>query len=405
MRKLVRSLRLIIPMSPLVAMFLMSPVRAEDRIVVQSPTDFWFEFVDATQFLAVTFQSDGYPSDPQLWLYDAGSGELILTNDDFLGLQSRIDVEVPAGAYRLRASTCCYEPDVWRTDRSGGFNVRYELSFNGVESVPVTTTEPDATTTTEVINETTTTVEETTTTSDAPATSSSTSTTSPAFSSSTTSSSVAVPTTEVTTSTTTEPDATTTTEPETTTSSVFVPLPPVATTTSSTSVAPPTQTTTTEVLLDSVTTTVEPDATVPDEPVDIPVDSSLPDEIEEPDSPLITDDFIGVSVEEIVAELSVDKLEALTDDEVVALIDGIASADLTDEQADAIAVALSDAPDDVKEEFESEVDVFLGQFDSYVALDSLISVGKRRVVIAVTATALVLPASASRGGGSRKGKK
>jgi hypothetical protein len=152
---------------------------------------------------------------------------------------------------------------------------------------------------------------------------------------------------------------------------------------------------------DLVTTTVQPDAT----DVDNPVDSSPPDEVTEPDSPLITDDFTDVSVEEIVAELAVDKLEALTDEEVVALIDGIAEADLTDEQADAIAVALSDAPDDVKEEFESQVDVFSGQFDSYVALDSLISVGKRRVVIAATATALVLPASASSSGGSRKGKK
>jgi hypothetical protein len=386
-------------MCPLVAMFLLSPVRAEGRIVVDHPTDFWFEFEDATQFLAQTFQSGDLPSDPQLWLYDQND-VLIVTNDDYVGLQSKIDLAIPAGSYRLRASTCCHEPDVWRDGVV--WNIRYELSFNGSQSDPVTTTEPDATTTTEVTNETTTTVEETTTTTDSPTTSSSTSTTSTSLPSDSTSSSVAVPTTvEVTTSTTTEPDATTTTEPETTTSSVLVTIPPVDTTTSSTSVAPIPETTTTDVLSDSVTTTVEPDATV----VDNPVDSSLPDEVTEPDSPLITDDFTDVSVEEIVAELSVDKLEALTDEEVVALIDGIASADLTDEQADAIAVALSDAPDDVKAEFESQVDVFSGQFDSYVALDSLISVGKRRVVIAATATALVLPASASRSGESKKGKK
>ena len=398
MRKLVRSLRLIIPMCPLVAMFFMSPVRADGRIVVDHPTDFWFSYNEPTQFLAQTYQSDTFPSDPQLWLYSA-DGVLIAENDDYMGLQSKIDVGIPAGSYRLRAGTCCGEPDVWRDGVD--WNIRYELSFNGSQSNPVTTTEADATTTTEVTNETTTTVEETTTTTDAPTTSSSTSTTSTTFPSDTTSSSVAVPTTaEVTTSTTSEPDATTT-EPETTTSSVLVTIPPVNTTTSSTSVAPIVQTTTTELISDLVTTTVQPDATA----VDNPVDSSLPDEVTEPESPLVTDDFTGVSVEEIVAELAVDKLEALTDEEVVALIDGIAEADLTDEQADAIAVALSDAPDDVKEEFESQVDVFSGQFDSYVALDSLISVGKRRVVIAATATALVLPASASSSGGSRKGKK
>jgi hypothetical protein len=385
-------------MCPLVAMFFMSPVRAEGRIVVDKPTDFWLDFGDATQFLAQTFQSGDLPSDPQLWLYDQ-NGVLIVTNDDYVGLQSKIDVAIPAGSYRLRASTCCHEPDVWRDGVV--WNIRYELSFNGSQSDPVTTTEPDATTTTEVTNETTTTVEETTTTTDSPATSSSTSTTSSTVPRSTTSSSVAVPTTVEVTTSTSEPDATTTTEPETTTSSVLVTIPPVNTTTSSTSVAPIVQTTTTELISDLVTTTVQPDAT----DVDNPVDSSPPDEVTEPDSPLITDDFTDVSVEEIVAELAVDKLEALTDEEVVALIDGIASADLTDEQADAIAVALSDAPDDVKEEFESQVDVFSGQFDSYVALDSLISVGKRRVVIAATATALVLPASASRSGESRKGKK
>jgi hypothetical protein len=398
MRKFVRSLRLIIPMCPLVAMFFMSPVRAEGRIVVDEPTDFWLEFGDATQFLAETFQSGDLPSDPQLWLYDQND-VLIVTNDDFLGLQSKIDVAIPAGSYRLRASTCCHEPDVWRDGVV--WNIRYELSFNGSQSNPVTTIEPDATTTTEVTNETTTTVEETTTTTDSPTTSSSTSTTSSTVPSSTTSSSVAVPTTVEVTTSTSEPDATTTTEPETTTSSVLVPITEVATTTSSTSVAPIVQTTTTELISDLVTTTVQPDAT----DVDNPVDSLPPDEVTEPDSPLITDDFTDVSVEEIVAELAVDKLETLTDEEVVALIDGIAEADLTDEQADAIAVALSDAPDDVKEEFESQVDVFSGQFDSYVALDSLISVGKRRVVIAATATALVLPASASSSGGSRKGKK
>ena len=391
--------RLVIPLLPLAAFFFSSSsVRAETNIIVTEPTDFWFSYNEPTQFLAQTYQSDTFPSDPQLWLYSA-DGVLIAENDDYMGLQSKIDVGIPAGSYRLRAGTCCGEPDVWRDGVD--WNIRYELSFNGSQSNPVTTTEADATTTTEVTNETTTTVEETTTTTDAPTTSSSTSTTSTTFPSDTTSSSVAVPTTaEVTTSTTSEPDATTT-EPETTTSSVLVTIPPVNTTTSSTSVAPIVQTTTTELISDLVTTTVQPDATA----VDNPVDSSLPDEVTEPESPLVTDDFTGVSVEEIVAELAVDKLEALTDEEVVALIDGIAEADLTDEQADAIAVALSDAPDDVKEEFESQVDVFSGQFDSYVALDSLISVGKRRVVIAATATALVLPASASSSGGSRKGKK
>jgi hypothetical protein len=85
----------------------------------------------------------------------------------------------------------------------------------------------------------------------------------------------------------------------------------------------------------------------------------------------------------------------LTNEEVSALIDSIDDTELTDEQAEAIAVALSDAPDDVKEEFEAQVDVFSGQFDSYVPLNSVVSVGQRRVVIAATATAVVMPAAAA----------
>ena len=42
---------------------------ADGNIVVTEPTDFWFTFAEPTQFLAQTYQSDGFESDPQLWLY------------------------------------------------------------------------------------------------------------------------------------------------------------------------------------------------------------------------------------------------------------------------------------------------------------------------------------------------
>lgn len=81
---------------------------------------------------------------------------------------------------------------------------------------------------------------------------------------------------------------------------------------------------------------------------------------------------------EALAELGPEQYEAL--------IDAIAEADLTDEQAEAVAEAMSDAPEDVKEAFQESINVFSGQFDSYVPTGSKITVGERRVVVAVAAT-------------------
>jgi hypothetical protein len=65
---------------------------------------------------------------------------------------------------------------------------------------------------------------------------------------------------------------------------------------------------------------------------------------------------------------------------------------LTPEQAQQIAEALSTAPDEVKQQFEETINVFDGQFDTYVPSGSTISVGARRAVVAVTAVTFMLPA-------------
>lgn len=124
-------------------------------------------------------------------------------------------------------------------------------------------------------------------------------------------------------------------------------------------------------------------------------------------SPADQVNFGEVTGAEIVEVLAPENLELLSDDAVKQLVENIAESDLTDEQADAIAVALSSAPDNVKEEFEDQVDIFGGQFDLYVPLGSLVNVGQRRVVVAATATVLVMPVPSSARGGdpSKKGKK
>jgi hypothetical protein len=143
---------------------------ADANPIITEITDFWFSFPETYQFLAETYQSPGFESDPQLWLYNEDTGTLIISNDDYVGLQSKIDLELPAGNYRLRAGTCCWEPDVWRV--GGNWNLQYELSFTGVpNNLPTTTTEPSTTTTEPEPTTTTTTTmapEPTTTTTEAP---------------------------------------------------------------------------------------------------------------------------------------------------------------------------------------------------------------------------------------------
>jgi hypothetical protein len=99
--------------------------------------------------------------------------------------------------------------------------------------------------------------------------------------------------------------------------------------------------------------------------------------------------------EEIVTylqELTTDDLADLTDTQTEELIASIADTELTDEQAEQIAEALSDAPAEVKQQFEETINVFSGQFDTYVPDGSTISVGARRAVVAVTAVSFLLPA-------------
>jgi len=320
--------------------------RAEDRLIVTAPTDYWFTFTEETVFVATTYQSGDLPSDPQLWLY---AGDLLLfTNDDHLGLQSHIEMTLQPGNYRLRASTCCYEPEVWRDGIV--WNIQYELYYTGIQIEPTTTT---------TIQETTTTTWEPTTTSTEPTTTSTT--TAPA----TTVPVTEVPTTVETTTTSSSTTTTTTTEAPTTTAQtvpVTTTLPPTTTTSTTTTSLAPTTTATT--------------STPPTEP---PTTTTLPPN----DSPPPPD----ASPAELVAYLdtvTAEDLATLDTQEITQLVDDIANAELTDEQAEQIALALTDAPAEVKKAFQEAVNVFGGQFDSYVPTGSTVPVGTRRTLIAVT---------------------
>ena len=348
------------------ALAFVTPASAEATILVTQPTDFWFDYPEPTLFVAITYQSDTFPSDPQLWLYTE-DGVLLYTNDDFVGLQSRIETEVPAGRYRLRASTCCYEPDVWRG--GGEFNIQYELYYNGLQTDPTTTTEvttslpPEASTTT--------------TQAELPTT-----TQSLGEPPSTTSSTTSIPET----TTTWEMPTTSTIPPTTTTTTVLPTTVPVM-------VVPPTVTTT-GVPIPTVTTqpsTTTTTTTIP--PTSQPTETTSEPPQTAPDSPETTTTTLPpiVAGETVEPEIAVayatdpEKLATVTQDEATEIFDAIIVDELTPEQAAEIVAAVQDAPPEVREAFEEEINVFDGAFDTYVPLGSTVSVASRRTVTAATA--------------------
>ena len=409
------------------SIFPISSAKADSNPIITEITDFWFSYSEPTQFSARTYQSGTFPSDPQLWLYNSDTNQLLATNDDYYGLQSNIEISLGAGNYRLRAGTCCYEPNVWRK-WDNTWNIQYELSFNG-NPVNTTTTIPETTTT---IPETTTTIPETTTT--IPETTTTT-TTEVIVSTSTEAPTTTILTIPPTTTLPEEPTWPPTTEsiPPTTTSTTTAPtttvpvIPPPLTTTSTTvaaTVAPSTTPTSNPSVttveppqssLDPTTTTIAPPidiptTTVPETDLVIP-DSPTPEEINQLADELVSSiaelsdeeitnlvesiDVSALTEESISAVFSEEVLNELDDDQVTELIDAIVPSELSDDQALALSEALTDAPDNVKQEFEQEIDVFGGQFDTYVSTGSTVPVGARRVIVAAAVAAFSMPAPSS----------
>lgn len=93
-------------------------------------------------------------------------------------------------------------------------------------------------------------------------------------------------------------------------------------------------------------------------------------------------------------------LESIDGSQATEVFDAVVVAEVSEEEGAQVAEALADAPSDVKEAFEEEINVFAGVFDTYVALDSKINVGDRRTVIAVGAAVAVAGAMAAIGGAS-----
>ena len=162
---------------------------------------------------------------------------------------------------------------------------------------------------------------------------------------------------------TTEPQTTTSTSTSTTTTSVVA-----STTTMMPSTLPPTTTTLTIPIPTSTTTITEP----PKEVVDL-----TPEQATE----MATD-------KETLVEASKEEAE-----EIFA---SIVEEELTPEIGAEIVAAVQDAPEEVREAFEEEIDIFAGNTDTYVPVGSTIPVSQRRSLIAVSAVMSVAPLASRR---------
>jgi hypothetical protein len=149
------------------------------------------------------------------------------------------------------------------------------------------------------------------------------------------------------------------------------------------------------------TTPVLPDDTTPTE--------VLPDEVTEEiqveelnDEELLTalesiEEGMEISEELAVAVAqSADVVASLSSEEASAVFAAIEVDNLSEEEAQAIVEAVQNAPAEVREAFEEEINIFSPGFDNYVPLGSNIPVSTRRTLIAVAAGAAIAAAGTRR---------
>jgi hypothetical protein len=149
------------------------------------------------------------------------------------------------------------------------------------------------------------------------------------------------------------------------------------------------------------TTPVLPDDTTPTEVLPDEVTEEIPVE-ELSDEELITaiesiEEGMEVSEELAVAVAqSAEVVASLSSEEATAVFEAIEVDNLSAEEAQAIVEAVQDAPAEVREAFEEEINIFSPGFDNYVPLGSNIPVSTRRTLIAVAAGAAIAAAGTRR---------
>ena len=371
----------------------------------------------------------------EFWLASDDGGEATIGNNTWGSWTDQGCSATLSGNLALESGSVPLE--VWMYENGGGtcLMLAWKIDDNEWEIVPDSafTTEPYTSDTTVPIEttavsttvETTTTIPSTTTSSSTipyvqttvlQASTTSASTTSSTTSTTTTTTSpieeIQQPTTGTTTETTFVEPTTTTSEPEPELPIETDPEPavtdPETTTTESPSEPPeslPEPSETTEPVEPTPTTLLFPDGTelpeaLSDEDFDAALedlDGALPDEITAIVDTLLESDLSSEQATELVTNVQV--LTALTSDQATQVFAEIQETQLSEAAAETIAEALNnpDVPQEVKEAFENEINIFGNDgFSGYVPVDSNVSVAVRRTIIAGTTVLVAMPPPSAR---------
>jgi hypothetical protein len=81
-------------------------------------------------------------------------------------------------------------------------------------------------------------------------------------------------------------------------------------------------------------------------------------------------------------------LESIDGDQATEIFDAVDIGAVTPEEAAQLVAAVQEAPTEVREAMESEINVFQGAIDTYVPLGSSVPIGTRRVIIGASALAI-----------------
>ena len=147
-------------------------------------------------------------------------------------------------------------------------------------------------------------------------------------------------------------------------------------------------TTPTEVLPDEITEETIP---IEETPVEELSDEELITAIESIEEGMEVSEELAVAVAQ-----SAEVVASLSSEEATAVFEAIEVDNLSTEEAQAIVEAVQDAPAEVREAFEEEINIFSPGFDNYVPLGSNIPVSTRRTLIAVAAGAAIAAAGTRR---------
>jgi len=306
-------------------------------------------------------------------------------------------------------------------------------------SVPSTTTEPPQTSTTiqETVSSVTSTSTTTSTTVVQTTTPSSSSTTTPSSLPTTTSQAPTTTTSSLPPATTTTTSTSTTSLPQTitgTTTTTTVYIPPVTTTTelivepsttTTTTEPEPAPTTTAKPQLETTTsTTTNPPTTTTTLPPVTTTQPNVTTTLQAPTNPTQpltqtellntlqslseapTEAIQGILTAVLTKELDTSQttllittpavLENITPTQAEQLFEQITPTELSPDEAEAVVAAVQEAPKEVREAFESTLNIFQGFADTYVPLNSTVPVGTRRALIAVGAVFLTVAPAPSR---------